>query len=245
MGRSKREKGISEVGRLLERELGLVQSSDTLARWMAYRLAELRQIAEISSDLGERERVNAEADALIIALWEKKASLPGNLDPNRRFETGLAVLQKLTKEQSFWDPSPENPGSPDALLEKLKSAARDLTLHLGLLQIESATAHEGLNEQNLPLNRQELLLRKRYGDLRDLVFRGLQVRRLSEETKKPSAEETQALLRSAALAELAQISSTVSALRKFLEPRRARVPKSSQRNETHQTPIPPHPDSEP
>jgi hypothetical protein len=84
-----RSKSWPEVVRLGERivaELGLEDSTDTLARWMAHRVAEAINRAE----KGRRQDRDAAAD-LILELWDHRSSWPSGWPPEEAetFRRGL------------------------------------------------------------------------------------------------------------------------------------------------------------
>jgi hypothetical protein len=58
------------LGRLIVEQLGIGETTDTLSRWMAHRLAELITIAESDPD------ARSQATDLILRLWEHRARWP-------------------------------------------------------------------------------------------------------------------------------------------------------------------------
>lgn len=102
MAKSKRAREVSAVGREIEAALGLGRSADVLTRWMAFRLAEVRAAVDDAPIAAARKAVLAEHDALIMALWNHRGTLPEPLGVDRR--TGLAaqIIRQLVNDTSVW-----------------------------------------------------------------------------------------------------------------------------------------------
>ena len=66
------------------------ERSDTLLRWLAFRVAELMQRAE-SIDLSISEQAKRECSELILKIWQLRRKWP-NKDP---FDDSIAILKKL------------------------------------------------------------------------------------------------------------------------------------------------------
>lgn len=68
---------------------------------MAFRIAELMREAEDAE--GESKRaLNEKVSSLILQLWEKRASLPGHVDPSERLMGAVKILEKLNERESFF-----------------------------------------------------------------------------------------------------------------------------------------------
>jgi hypothetical protein len=64
------------LGERIVEEFGLRDSSDTLGRWMAHRVAELMDRAEQAPAGAEGEAARRECSDLIIKLWERRSHWP-------------------------------------------------------------------------------------------------------------------------------------------------------------------------
>lgn len=92
---SKLPKDVLGVGKHLVRELGYEDSVDTLGRWMAHHIAEL--IDKVENAPSEQERIEAKTDAinLILKIWERRTTLPGNAYPLSSYKDILNILESL------------------------------------------------------------------------------------------------------------------------------------------------------
>jgi len=90
--------GLLELGNHIVNQLDLYDSMDTLGRWMAHYLAELIESIEKEEDKDEKRRVQQEVTELIIKLWDKRAALPANIDPIKKYQKCLDFLEKISPE---------------------------------------------------------------------------------------------------------------------------------------------------
>lgn len=90
-------KAILELGRKLTRELGLDQSVDTLARWMAHYIAELIQNAGNARPEERPMKMQVCCDA-ILNLWNHRHTLPDGKRPFEELEPLLRTLESLDPE---------------------------------------------------------------------------------------------------------------------------------------------------
>lgn len=99
MENSKQFSDSIALGKLLVAELGLDQSSDTLARWMAHHIADVMQVAESSTRL---ERIDAEdrCRETILSLWKYIGYFPNEHAP-------LGDMEHLIKTIRALDPDNE------------------------------------------------------------------------------------------------------------------------------------------
>lgn len=171
MAASKREKEISAAGRELEHALGLAGSSNTLARWMVYRLAELRETAASATDSAIRRTAQNDHDALILALWAQRSSLPVGVAADQRLGKSLALLDALIAEQEFWHPSCENPKAPEAILAAMKGAVVRVGRPAVALLYERDAMTAGPEDPDLPLNDDERKIRTLMSKLRSTELR--------------------------------------------------------------------------
>lgn len=90
---------VLELGRRLIKELGLDQSVDTLARWMAHYVAELIYDAEHAPPEDRADRMNQCKD-VVLSLWEHRYALPKGMRPYDDLESVLRALASLDPEAS-------------------------------------------------------------------------------------------------------------------------------------------------
>jgi hypothetical protein len=64
------------LGKRIVREFDLENSTDTLARWMAHRVAELMECAEQAQIEEDKEAARRECTNLIMRLWERRSYWP-------------------------------------------------------------------------------------------------------------------------------------------------------------------------
>jgi hypothetical protein len=170
-----------KLGQHLERELGIAGSNNTLARWMAHRIAELMHRAETVRKHADREAARRECADLILRLWEKRCHLPAGAplapfadflenflkesdawhwqteieDKSRTWAQALPELRiLLDREMHAWREA--------ALAAQPRGKAREVLRELGdLLEPEEARTLRGLAESTTPA---EILRRAMFGD---------------------------------------------------------------------------------
>ena len=180
-----REKQISAAGRELERVLGLVGSHDTLARWMAYRLAELRQDAESLTDPDGRRAAARDHENLILRLWAQKDSMPVKIGFDERLAGSLEILEALTGADGEWARLlSRGPLSPGSMLEALKIAQESVARTALALIYERGQAAAPPDDSDLPLDPTERELDARLTDLRNVLLVAL-----SEPSFRPCQEK--------------------------------------------------------
>src|ERR1700687_4477359 len=90
---SKAPKDLLELGAHLVRELGLRDSTDTMGRWLAHHLAELmKETKKKKKSATQRAKAREQAAKLILKIWDRRTSLPGNAYPLARYKDILRVL---------------------------------------------------------------------------------------------------------------------------------------------------------
>lgn len=99
MAQSTPPEAILDVGRRLVTTLGLADSVDTLARWMAHTLAEKLDAADRATG-GDRTAAQAEAIDLILKLWAHRRDLPPGHRPFEDLEATARVLKRLDPEDT-------------------------------------------------------------------------------------------------------------------------------------------------
>ncbi len=117
-----------QIGQHLLRELGLEQSNDTLARWMAHRIAELMERADKGRTAALREGAKSACSDLILRLWEKRAHLPSGA-PLASFAD---FLQHFVEQEPSWfaaiHVTPERKSWPQSLPVVKHLLEHELTL---------------------------------------------------------------------------------------------------------------------
>jgi hypothetical protein len=94
------------LGQKLVAELKLVESPDTLARWMAHYVAELIHVAD-SAKPDDVSDVRSRCASAILELWDHRASLPDRTRPYESLESIILTLARLDPDQPslFYRPS--------------------------------------------------------------------------------------------------------------------------------------------
>tara|TARA_B100000965_G_scaffold175644_2_gene146468 strand:+ start:10034 stop:10732 length:699 start_codon:yes stop_codon:yes gene_type:complete len=174
-GKSKRARAVSAVGREIEAALGLGRSADVLTRWMAFRLAEVRAAVEDAPTAAARKAALAEQDALIMALWNQRGTLPEPLGVDRR--TGLAarIIQKLVSDPSVWD-RPDTPRNTVEALDSLSYHWAYLLSATAVLTYKREAIALGPEDPDMPLTDEEREDRKQWVELSERVLREVRMR---------------------------------------------------------------------
>lgn len=89
---------VINLGKLLVKELGLEDSTDTLSKWMAHYIAEQLQQLEGQPQENDSEPTKKECFEIILALWKHRWILPFGKRPLEDFEPILKTLQRLSPE---------------------------------------------------------------------------------------------------------------------------------------------------
>jgi hypothetical protein len=88
---------IFALGRQLVEELGLEDSVDTLARWMAHYIAELiTKVERVSGD--DKIAAQRECFAAILTLWKHRSELPNGTRPFEDLEPIMRAIESLDPE---------------------------------------------------------------------------------------------------------------------------------------------------
>lgn len=97
------EEEIIKLGKKLVKELNLVYSGNTLARWMSHYLAELMQGIDEAKTEEEKQALKKECCEVILQLWSQKEALPIRkpLDDLRPVIEILYTLKEKHKESIF------------------------------------------------------------------------------------------------------------------------------------------------
>jgi len=87
------------LGKLLVKELGIENSTDTLSRWMAHYVADKILFIESLPAGREKEDAQKECFEIILKLWENRWELPAGKRPLGDYEPILRVLEKIDPEK--------------------------------------------------------------------------------------------------------------------------------------------------
>jgi hypothetical protein len=91
---------VAELGAKIVEQFGGVERDDILARWMAYRIAEVLRIAERGRTKAQREAAAREATELITRLWSLRTAWPEGWPPRN----AAALIGRLTAPTPYWRP---------------------------------------------------------------------------------------------------------------------------------------------
>jgi hypothetical protein len=121
---------VLALGERIVEELGLADSTDTLGRWMAHRLAELIDRAEHERSAKAREAAAAAASDLVLRMWRHRSAWPQGWPP----KSSVAVLRALDPPRFRAQQEPSGNPWLDALadLDRLQHRERQAWLRLGL-----------------------------------------------------------------------------------------------------------------
>lgn len=96
---SSQSEDVIALGKKLVAELDLDQSYDTLARWMAHRLAELILAAESASG-ADRESKMAACSGAVLEIWHHRSDIASGRRPFAEFEAVFRTLEAFDPEQT-------------------------------------------------------------------------------------------------------------------------------------------------
>lgn len=126
-----------ELGRHLVNEFGLEDSTDTLGRWMAHHVAELMERATKESDPELRRKAQDQAVGTILRIWERRASLPRDADPLKKYARIVDLLVQLEEPPNPWSDR-KRTGAETACLQLFVDLRRILDV---MLTIEGCPPH--------------------------------------------------------------------------------------------------------
>ena len=121
MDQSSPSDAVLDLGKRLVDELGLVNSCDTLSRWMAHHIAELMTEAGVATGQ-ERTLKLAECRRAILELWKARQDLPEHSRPLRDFEAIFRALESLDPANEL--PRYFNDAAPEAEPSESEAEAR-------------------------------------------------------------------------------------------------------------------------
>lgn len=126
MAGSKPPSDILALGDRMVHELGLEESTNTTARWMAHHLADLMVRARTLKGVKQQQATAAATD-LVLKLWSKREVAPGNVYPLKDLGNALSILRLLESEASPF--SRVSKRETDVLLAKTFDGLRKLVAH--------------------------------------------------------------------------------------------------------------------
>lgn len=124
-------------------------AGDTLSKWMAYRIAELMREAEGAE--GESKRtLDDKVSSSILQLWEKRASLPGQVDPTERLIGAIKILEKLEERDSFFSRPRQHLNRVDEEASRAYLEVQRMNLQLALVEYAKAIGADQPAADDLP-----------------------------------------------------------------------------------------------
>lgn len=186
------------------------RDADVLTRWMAFRLAEVRAAVEAATSVEARKTALAEHDALIMALWNQRGTLPKPLGVDRRTERAASIIQQLMSDQSVWGRH-EAPKDVVEVLGALRDRWAYLLSAAAVLIYKREAVTLGTEDPDLPLTQEEREDRKRWDEISNKVIHDIRLREgsLYREAEPSDAE---------AIVKLEQdVGKTIAKLRAHLE----------------------------
>jgi hypothetical protein len=150
------------LGKRIVTELGLDQSTDTLSRWMAHRVAELMERAERARTKAARDSAARECEPLILRLWERRTSWPQGWPPPSAAGAleRLASAEEEPNEFGFYRPRIVDDDDRTwlgtlPLIADLQRMELDAWRDAGLIELDVAEINDWLNEQGGNLSDEE------------------------------------------------------------------------------------------
>jgi hypothetical protein len=165
---------ISAIGHEIERSLGIAQSNDLLSRWMAYRLAEIRQTIEASDDPVARNTALTEQDRLVMELWSRRSTLPRSLGVDQRIRPAARIVESLAAVRDPWNRTPRKLKKPAELVDTIAGSCRHLVALIAVLVYTNEAIELGPENPDLPLTQEEEDQRTQFKKLAQQVFQELQ-----------------------------------------------------------------------
>jgi hypothetical protein len=182
------------LGKQIVNELGLDNSVDTLARWMAHRVAELIERAEHTSTDEERDLARRECSDLIIRLWERRTQWPYG----RPLGEVAEFLENLINEPSRYNQTPQESDKHTwvgsllrllSLLEREEAVCRNAAI----AELNLEKEREWLSQHSEDLSAEEVKIIERLLDLRkrlDEAYHPLDNTHIPNFTSLPAEERT-------------------------------------------------------
>jgi hypothetical protein len=141
------------LGDRIVRDLALDESTDTVGRWMAHRVAELIDAAKKARGNAARARAAADATDLILRLWAHRSNWPKGWPP----ESAVKILAALDRDSYRRESAPS--GSPwlDALsrLADVQTSERRLWFGVSLFDFDLRAEIDALEDESTDLTDEE------------------------------------------------------------------------------------------
>jgi hypothetical protein len=221
MAPSKRARVVSAAGREIEHALGLTDSTNVLARWMAYRLAEVREVVEHATDPTARKMAQAEQDSLIIALWAQRSFLPVAIGLDRQLGTAIPMIEALLGKQDQWHHAPPHPREPQDIVIAMRDTMQSVVTSAAMLRYKREMLSTGPDDPDLPLSKNERIARERLPQLASAIVRRVSPAATHLGDAPLSDEEIVALLEQYSSSEIDALIGLLNAFRKVLIERHA------------------------
>lgn len=90
------------MGKRIEEELRINNEIDTLGRWMAHYIAELKLDAETEKDKSKKAKAKKECASFILKLWKHRECMPRHIRPLGKVEKILEGICALQEEPQSW-----------------------------------------------------------------------------------------------------------------------------------------------
>lgn len=144
---------VVALGDRIVRDLGLDESTDTLGRWMAHRVAELIDGANTARGNDARARAATDATELILRLWAHRSNWPEGWPP----ASAVKVLSTLDRDPYKRESAPS--GSPwlDSLsrLTDLQASERRIWVGVSLFDFDLNNEVGALEDDSAELTDEE------------------------------------------------------------------------------------------
>jgi hypothetical protein len=152
------------LGRRIVGELDLGDSRDTLARWLAHRIAEVMDAAERATDPDQQRAFRAECERLILEVWGHRDRWPRGWPPEGAADV-LAQLVPQERQPYEQRDQPQNWLELLKPLDELQQEERHLVLQAGLHRIDISSESLWLAEHADALEPNEVEVLERIIDL--------------------------------------------------------------------------------
>ncbi|WP_282055719.1 hypothetical protein [Maribacter luteus] len=142
------EDQILKLGKKLVKELELVHTSNTLARWMAHYLAELINNIDKCESKEEKSKLQKECCEIILEIWKKRERVPIE-KPTERLKPIIDVISLLKKN--------EHPFIPNRFFDKKKGSKNSNSSWLSFLEIVKNNSERIYRKSLIAMISEELL----------------------------------------------------------------------------------------
>lgn len=146
---------------------------------MGQRIAELLAASQRAKNSQIKDEIEQQLEALVMRLWERRAALPGNVDPNKRLEGALEILEMLDERQHFFSPPSINSTDRYAKVIEAYHSVHQASVKTTLLKLVEAAESAEVNE--LPMTDEERDFRAKIEELMEQHTRPRVVFQTAEE----------------------------------------------------------------